>query len=143
MKKIGAVIFLFTLCVIIVSSCGTDISLEMLRETGAESEEKMSYIQITAEQARQLMDDENDYVILDVRTDEEYNQGHIPGAILIPDFEIAVRAEEELPDKDRLILVYCRSGRRSKLASQTLADMGYRNVKEFGGIIDWKYEITK
>ena len=141
MKKIGAVIFLFTLCVIIVSSCGTDISLEMLRETGAESEEKMSYIQITAEQARQLMDDENDYVILDVRTDEEYNQGHIPGAILIPDFEIAVRAEEELPDKDRLILVYCRSGRRSKLASQTLADMGYRNVKEFGGIMDWPYEV--
>ena len=86
------------------------------------------------------MDTEEDYIILDVRTQEEYDQGHIPGAILIPNTEITAEAEKVLTDKDQLILVYCRSGRRSKLAAVTLAQLGYTNVKEFGGIIDWPYE---
>lgn len=85
------------------------------------------------------MDSEEGYIILDVRTDVEFAEGHIPGAILIPDYEIKKRAEEILTDKDQLILVYCRSGRRSKNAASDLADLGYTNVKEFGGIIDWKY----
>ena len=71
------------------------------------------------------------------------SDGHIEGAIMIPEYEIAKRAEKELPDKDALILVYCRSGRRSKIASEELARLGYTNVKEFGGIIDWPYEIVK
>ena len=101
------------------------------------------YMNITAEEAKQIMAREEGYIILDVRTQEEYDEGHIPGAILIPEYEIADRAEKELPDKDQLILVYCRSGRRSKIAAEELVKLGYTNVKEFGGIIDWEYEIVK
>ena len=97
------------------------------------------YMQITQDEAKSLMDSEKDYIILDVRTIEEFNESHIDGAILIPDYEINEKAEETLTDKNQLILVYCRSGRRSKLASAQLAKMGYTNVKEFGGIIDWSY----
>ena len=97
------------------------------------------YMQITQDEAKSLMDSENNYIILDVRTIEEFNESHIDGAILIPDYEINEKAEETLTDKNQLILVYCRSGRRSKLASAQLAKMGYTNVKEFGGIIDWRY----
>ena len=102
-----------------------------------------SYDQISVAEAKALMDSESGYVIIDARTQEEYDQGHIPGAILIPEYEIADRAEKELPDKDQLILVYCRSGRRSKIAAEELVKLGYTNVKEFGGIIDWEYEIVK
>ena len=102
-----------------------------------------SYEQITPAQAKTLMDTEKEYVILDARTAEEFAEGHIENAILIPEYEIADRAEKELPDKEQLILVYCRSGRRSKIASEELVKLGYTNVKEFGGIIDWPYEIVK
>ena len=96
---------------------------------------------ITAQEAKQIMDSEEGYIILDTRTQEEYDEGHIPGAIVIPHDEITDRAEEELPDKDQLLLVYCRSGRRSKLAAEALVKLGYTNIKEFGGIIDWPYEV--
>ena len=99
-----------------------------------------TYQQITAQEAKKIMDTETDYVIIDARTKEEFAAGHIENAILIPEYEIAERAEEELPDKAALILVYCRSGRRSKIASEELVKLGYTNVKEFGGIIDWPYE---
>ena len=102
-----------------------------------------SYDQINGAEAKALMDSESGYIIIDARTQEEYDEGHIPGAILIPEYEIADRAEKELPDKDQLILVYCRSGRRSKIAAEELVKLGYTNVKEFGGIIDWEYEIVK
>ena len=96
---------------------------------------------ITTEEAKQIMDTEEDYVILDVRTQEEYDEGHIPGAILIPNTEMEAQVEEILTDKAQLILVYCRSGRRSKLAAEALVELGYTNIKEFGGIIDWPYEV--
>lgn len=99
------------------------------------------YQMITAEEAKELMDTQEDYVILDVRTQEEYDAGHIPGAILIPDYEIKSRAEEILTDKEQLILVYCRSGNRSKKAAAQLENLGYTNIKEFGGIKDWLYEV--
>ena len=102
-----------------------------------------TYEQISGAEAKAMMDSESGYTIIDARTQEEYDQGHIPGAILIPEYEIADRAEKELSDKDQLILVYCRSGRRSKIAAEELVKLGYTNVKEFGGIIDWQYEITK
>ena len=105
-----------------------------------ENDREVTYMNITAEEAKQIMDSEEGYIILDVRTQEEYNQGHIPGAIVISHEEIAERAEEVLIDKDQLILVYCRSGRRSKLASEAMVELGYTNIKEFGGIIDWPYE---
>ena len=103
---------------------------------------EITYQQITAQEAKSIMDTETDYVIIDARTEEEFAAGHIANAILIPEYEIAERAEAELPNKDGLILVYCRSGRRSKIASEELVKLGYTNVKEFGGIIDWPYETT-
>ena len=103
--------------------------------------QEASFVNITAEKAKQLMDTEENYIILDVRTQEEYDQGHIPGATLIPDNRIDADAEKVLTDKNQLILVYCRSGRRSKLAAERLVQLGYTNIKEFGGILDWPYEV--
>ena len=100
---------------------------------------KNVYEQITPAEAKAIMDSEDGYVILDVRTPEEFAERHIEGAILIPDYEIGEKAENVLTDKDQLILVYCRSGRRSKNAASELAKLGYTNIKEFGGINDWKY----
>ena len=120
------------------------ISLSLFGLTACQSgDNNATYEQITAEQAKTIMDTEKDYVIIDARTDEEFAEGHIKNAILIPEYEIAERAEKELPDKEQLILVYCRSGRRSKIASEELVKLGYTNVKEFGGIIDWPYEVVK
>ncbi|MEE0945375.1 MAG: rhodanese-like domain-containing protein [Acutalibacteraceae bacterium] len=121
------------------------ISLSLFGMTACDGENgKVStYEQITAEQAKTIMDTEKDYIIIDARTEEEFAEGHIENAILIPEYEIKDRAEKELPDKEQLILVYCRSGRRSKIASEELVKLGYTNVKEFGGIIDWPYDIVK
>ncbi len=115
----------------------------LLTGCGAEKGEKdvVGYEMITAQQAKEIMDTQEGYVILDTRTQDEYETGHIPGAIVISHEEIKEKAEAVLSDKDQLILVYCRSGRRSKLAAQDLVDLGYTNVKEFGGIIDWPYEV--
>ena len=104
---------------------------------------KNSYISISAQEAKALMNSESDYVIIDARTQSEFDEGHIAGAILMPEYEVASRAEKELKNKDQLIRVYCRSGRRSKIAAQALADLGYTNDKEFGGIIDWPYDVVK
>ena len=105
--------------------------------------EKLMYESITPKQAKKLMDTEEDYIILDVREQNEYDEGHISKAVLIPYTEIDNRAEEILTRKEQLILVYCRSGRRSKIAAESLARLGYTNIKEFGGIIDWPYEVEK
>lgn len=126
------VLILAVVITLVFTSCGKE-----------EEKPEPSYQSITAEEAKNIMDTEKDFVILDVRTQEEYDEGHIPEAILIPDTEITAKAEEALKDKNQLILVYCRSGRRSKLASADLVTLGYTNVKEFGGIIDWPYETEK
>ena len=119
------------------------ISLSLFGLTACQDDgNTFTYEQITVKQAKEVMDTETDYIIIDARTQEEFAEGHIENAILIPEYEIKNRAEKELPDKDALILVYCRSGRRSKIASEELVRLGYTNVKEFGGIIDWPYEIT-
>ena len=127
MKKLT----LIFLAVLLLAACGQD----------KENDQGAVYMNITAEEAKQIMDSEEGYIILDVRTQEEYDQGHIPGAILISHEEIAEKAEDVLTDKDQLILVYCRSGRRSKIAAEALVELGYTNIKEFGGIIDWPYEV--
>ena len=113
----------------------------LLAACGASS--KPSYRQITADEAAQMMQEETDFVLLDVRTQEEYASGHIPGAICIPNETIGSEEIPELPDKDQLILVYCRSGNRSKQASQKLAEQGYTNVVEFGGINGWTGDLEK
>ena len=127
MKKL---FILFAFVFMLLPACGQTI----------ENKQEAVYVNITAEEAKKIMDTETDYVILDVRTQEEYDQGHIPGAILIPDYEISEKAESVLTDKDQLILVYCRSGRRSKNAAAQLEEMGYTRIREFGGILDWPYE---
>lgn len=127
------VLVLAVLLAVIFTSCGKP----------EEPKPQVSYVNITAQEAKEIMDTESECVILDVRTREEYDAGHIPGAVLIPDTEIKSKAEKILTDKDTLILVYCRSGRRSKLASADLVSLGYTNIKEFGGIIDWPYEIEQ
>ena len=105
--------------------------------------ENAMYEQITAEDAKKIMDSGEEHIVLDVREQDEYDAGHIPSAILLPYTEIENEAEKLLPDKDKLILVYCRSGRRSKIAAEALARLGYTSIKEFGGIIDWPYEVEK
>ena len=103
---------------------------------------KPAYVSISQDEAKLMMKDDDGHIIVDVRRADEYAQGHIPGAILIPNESITDTLPEELPDKNQIILVYCRTGRRSKEASQKLADMGYVNVYEFGGIEDWTGEIV-
>lgn len=105
--------------------------------------EDLGYIQVDAEKAKSIMDEETDYIILDVRTEPEYDRGHIPNSILVPDTRIRVFAEKTLTNKDQLILVYCQRGNRSKKASAELVKMGYTNVIEFGGIENWPYTIEK
>ena len=132
-------VLLLVVMMLSMTACGT------AGGTGGsgDGQKAADYVSITAEEAKDMMDAEQDYIILDVRTEEEFAEGHIPGAVLIPDYEIGERAREMLPDKEQLIFVYCRSGNRSKKASAELAEMGYTNVKEFGGIIDWPYETEK
>ena len=102
-----------------------------------------SYNQISQEEAKSMMEYTDGHVIVDVRRQDEYDEGHIPGAICIPNEYIGDTQPEELPDLNQVILVYCRSGRRSKEASQKLFDMGYTRVYEFGGILDWTGEVVK
>ena len=106
------------------------------------SQPQASYRQIGMEEAISLMEEESNYIILDVRTPEEFNDKHIPGAINVPNETIGEQEIPELPDKEQLILVYCRSGNRSKQASEKLAALGYTNIVEFGGIIDWPGETV-
>ena len=115
------------------------MALLLLAGCGAQSEES-TYRQINAEEAATMMEEESSYIILDVRTAEEYSEKHIPGAINIPNETIGTEDIPELPDKEQLILVYCRSGNRSKQASAKLVKLGYTNIVEFGGINGWTGE---
>ena len=117
------------------------MALLLLAGCGAQSEES-TYRQITAEEAAAMMEEEIGYIILDVRTAQEYSEKHIPGAINIPNETIGTEDIPELPDKEQLILVYCRSGNRSKQASEKLVKLGYTNIVEFGGINDWTGETV-
>ena len=101
-----------------------------------------SYKQITQDEARVMMEADDGHVVVDVRREDEFETGHIPGAICIPNESITDTMPEQLPDKDQVILIYCRSGRRSKEAAKKLFDMGYLNIYEFGGIIDWTGETV-
>ena len=126
------ILLIFALTALLIAGCGQKHHQETI----------YMYVNITAEEAKEIMDTQQGYVILDVRAQEEYDQGHIPGAIVIPHEEITEKAEAVLQDKNQLILVYCRSGRRSKIAADALVELGYTNIKEFGGILDWPYEVA-
>ena len=126
MKRFVPFLFLFLL----VAGCATP------------SESEASYRQVSMDEAIAMMEEENDYIILDVRTPEEFAEKHIPDAINIPNETIGTEEIPELPDKEQLILVYCRSGNRSKQASEKLVRLGYTNIVEFGGINDWPGETV-
>ena len=130
------------LLLLLIAGCG---KAEKQTENNQDKEQNMGITSevITPEEAREIMNQEDSYVILDVREQDEYDEGHIEGALLLPYTEIEKRAGEELPEKDQLILVHCRSGRRSAIAAESLTEMGYTNIKDFGGIIDWPYEVVK
>ena len=119
------------------------LSLMLLSACSAPNNSKGSYRQISMDEAVKMMRDEKNYIILDVRRPDEYAEGHIPGAINVANEVIGTEEIPELPDKSQLILVYCRSGRRSKEASEKLVKFGYTNIVEFGGILDYKGEIEK
>ena len=145
MKK--ALCIVSVLFCILLSGCGDAASIGIIGGADGPTSiivtEKTTYEQITPEVAKKIMDSDEEHIILDTREQDEFDEGHIPNAILIPYTEIENKAEKMLPDKDKLILVYCRSGRRSKIAAESLAKLGYTDVKEFGGIIDWPYEVEK
>ena len=119
------------------------LSLMLLSSCGTPGSSSSGYRQISMNEAAKMMKDEKNYIILDARRPDEYAEGHIPGAINIPNEEIGTAEIAELPDKSQLILVYCRSGRRSKEASEKLVKLGYTNIVEFGGIQDYEGEIEK
>ena len=117
------------------------MALLLLAGCGAQSEES-TYRQVNAEEADSMMEEESGYIILDVRTAQEYSEKHIPGAINIPNETIGTEDIPELPDIEQLILVYCRSGNRSKQAAEKLVKLGYTNIVEFGGVHDWTGETV-
>lgn len=128
---------LLSAAVLLLAGCGA------AGQSSQQSDSKAKYVSITQEEAKKIMDSDAEVVILDVRSQSEYDEGHIEGAVLIPHDEIESRAEAELTDKEQTILVYCRSGNRSKVASQALAELGYTDVREFGGINTWQYGTVK
>ncbi|SEK89457.1 rhodanese-like domain-containing protein [Ruminococcus albus] len=151
---------IFIFCVIILlTGCGNNVQTS---ENETASDEKTTvvesssntvssendskaqgYTQISQEEAKKMMEANDSHIIVDVRRQDEYDEGHIPNAICIPNENITDTQPAELSDLDQVILVYCRSGRRSKEASQKLFDMGYTHVYEFGGIIDWTGDVAK
>lgn len=118
------------------------MALLLLSGCAAQVQKEQSYRQINMDEAIAMMEAESDYIILDVRTPEEFSEKHIPGAINVANETIGSEEIPELPDKDQLILVYCRSGNRSKQASEKLVALGYTNIVEFGGINDWQGEVV-
>ena len=118
------------------------MALLLLSGCAAQAQKEQSYRQINMDEAIAMMEAESDYIILDVRTPEEFSEKHIPGAINIANETIGSGEIPELPDKDQLILVYCRSGNRSKQASEKLVALGYTNIIEFGGINDWPGKVV-
>lgn len=134
MRNLSLLLLLISFVVTTLSGCTFDKKIDSNLYT---------YTKISGDEAKKIMNEDDSVIILDVRTEEEYNQGHIEEALLIPSTELTKRASEELSNKDATILVYCRSGNRSARAAQKLIDAGYTNVYDFGGIIDWEYEIIK
>ncbi|MBE6536375.1 MAG: rhodanese-like domain-containing protein [Ruminococcaceae bacterium] len=130
MKRIKRLIFLL-------------LSSSLLASCAANKTTTVEYRQVTVDEAVVMMKEEKNYIILDVRRPDEFAEGRIPGAINVPNEDIGTADIPKLPDKSQLILVYCRSGRRSKEAAEKLVKLGYTNIVEFGGILDWKGEIEK
>jgi rhodanese-related sulfurtransferase len=133
----------FLICAVSLTACAKNATSPVVQTTSAPPAlSTAEYHKLSAEEAKKMIDSAKPPVILDVRTEEEFIEKRIDGAVLIPDTEIGVRAPGELPDKDTVILVYCRSGVRSEKASRELVQMGYSQVYDIGGIIDWPFETV-
>ena len=143
MKKILLCTFIMLMLLTACNFQSAATSAPKTTEEASSEKTSLNYQQITQDEAKQIMKDEDNYIILDVRTQSEYDDGHIPNAVCVPNETIGGDDIPELPDKEQLILVYCRSGRRSKEAAAKLADMGYTNIKEFGGITNWTGDVVK
>ena len=144
-KSRGAVLAVFVVLCMLLTACGNGASSSESAQSEVQTttaSAAAAYQQITQEKAKEMMQADDGHIIVDVRRQDEYDSGHIPGSILIPNESIGTEQPKELPDLDQIILIYCRSGRHSKEASQKLADMGYTHIYEFGGIIDWTGEIV-
>jgi rhodanese-related sulfurtransferase len=143
-KAQRATLAVFVVLCMLLTACGNGASPSegVQSEVRTTTSAAANYQQITQEKAKEMMQAEDGHIIVDVRRQDEYDSGHIPGAILIPNESIGTEQPKELPDLDQVILIYCRSGRRSKEASQKLADMGYTRIYEFGGIIDWTGDVV-
>ena len=152
MKKywiiVAAVILLVAFVLLLIFCCSKKDETETVTtdagtDAGTGSKRVDGYWQITQDEAVEMMKKDDGHIVVDVRRDNEYITGHIPGAICIPNESITDQKPEELPDLSQVILIYCRSGNRSKQASKKLADIGYTNVYEFGGIIEWRGDTVK
>ena len=148
MKKWIIIIAAAVLLATLLGACGDNVGNITEKDTGTEvndtmnNEQKNTYRQISIDDAIIMMQEESDYIILDVRRPDELAEGHIPGAINVANETIGTAEIPELPDKEQLIMVYCRSGRRSKEAAEKLVSLGYTNIVEFGGILDWTGEVV-
>jgi len=127
--------------ILIIIIIGGIVLMFNKKDKNIENQSTIRYVSM--DEIVEIMNENKDYIILDVRTIEEYNEGHIPNAICISNETIGEETINELPNKEQLILIYCRSGNRSKQAAAKLEKLGYTNLVEFGGIIDWKGEIVK
>ena len=139
MKSKTTLILLLTIFILLLNGCTSKNN----STTPENVSDALEYQTITSEEAKVMMDENSDVIILDVRTNDEYKEGHIKGALLLQDADILDKAEIVLTDKSSTILVYCRSGRRSAQAAENLVSLGYTNIYDFGGIIDWKYDIVE
>lgn len=134
-------LLLVIIAAVLFCACGSNDKGQVMDGDGMF--QTFEYSQITQDEAKRMMELDDGHIIVDVRREDEFAEGHIPGAVLIPNESIGDTKPKELPDQEQIILVYCRSGRRSKEAAQKLADLGYSHVYEFGGIIDWTGEVVK
>lgn len=146
MKRNGLLILLCGMLVFLAAcspEAGVPASSTYQRETAATSGKPEVYTKITAEHAKAIMDKGGGVTVVDVRTEEEYREGHIKNAILVPNETLnSGKRPENLPDLDAILLVYCRTGVRSREASQKLEELGYKHIYDFGGITDWPYDTV-
>ena len=151
-KRITAITAILSTLIVLSACTGTPATTTAAGESttaaaasttaaGESTSQKVEYIKITPAEAKELMDTQT-VIVLDVRTQEEYDGGHIKDAVLLDSGDVSVKAATVIPDKDATILVYCRSGNRSAAASKQLIEMGYTKVMDFGGIMDWPYEVV-
>ena len=139
----AAIVLLAAVIIVVIYMTQKSVNEPMQNSGSSNSATKAEYHKITAQEGKEMMDKDKSILLVDVRTQEEYDQGRIAGSVLIPDYEIEAKAASKLPDKDATIIIYCRSGNRSKTAANKLVSMGFTKVYDMGGITSWPYGTVK